>query len=44
MDHAWGSTEEALLLPMVAIATGIQCIEKHLTLDPLLELEDNVSL
>lgn len=44
MDHsAGGSAEDATFLPLMAITTGIDTIEKHLSLDPLLELEDFIS-
>jgi N,N'-diacetyllegionaminate synthase len=43
MDHSDGSSEEAFYLPLMAASLGVSCIEKHLTLDPLLEIEDYVS-
>lgn len=44
MDHSkGGNSEEAILLPMMALATGVEVIEKHLTLDYAMELEDYVS-
>lgn len=43
MDHSLGTSEDALYLPLVSIGTGIHCIEKHLSLDPMLEIEDFVS-
>lgn len=43
MDHSLGSAEEALLLPLVALGMGAGCIEKHITLDYSLQIEDYVS-
>ncbi len=44
MDHSLGgNSEEATILPLIAMMGGITCIEKHLTLDYALELEDYVS-
>lgn len=44
MDHsAGGEAEDATVLPLMAISTGINVIEKHLSLDHLLQLEDYVS-
>jgi len=43
MDHSLGKSDDAFYLPVMALATGITCIEKHLTLDPLLEVEDFIS-
>ncbi|MEK6809741.1 MAG: N-acetylneuraminate synthase family protein [Nanoarchaeota archaeon] len=43
MDHSLGISEDALNLPLMALSTGISCIEKHLTLDPLLKMEDSIS-
>ncbi len=44
MDHsAGGDAEDATILPLMAISTGIEVIEKHLSLDQLLQLEDYVS-
>ncbi len=43
MDHSLGTSEDALYLPVVSVGTGICCIEKHLSLDPALEIEDFVS-
>ena len=43
MDHSLGISDDALYLPLVSIGTGICCIEKHFSLDPLLEIEDYVS-
>lgn len=43
MDHSKGDQEDAFYLPIMTLATGIKCIEKHITLDPLLEVEDYIS-
>lgn len=43
MDHSLGSDEEAFLLPVMALAQGISCIEKHITLDYSLQMEDYIS-
>jgi N,N'-diacetyllegionaminate synthase len=43
MDHSVGSHDEAYYLPMIALGQGVTCIEKHITLDYSLEIEDYVS-
>lgn len=43
MDHSLGSAEQAFFLPCAALGMGADCIEKHITLDYLLEIEDYVS-
>jgi len=43
MDHSLGSADEAFYLPMIALGQGISCIEKHITLDYSLRIEDYVS-
>jgi N,N'-diacetyllegionaminate synthase len=43
MDHSKGDSEDAFFLPCVALGMGVNCIEKHITLDYLLEIEDYVS-
>ena len=43
MDHSVGSHDEAYYLPMIALGQGVSCIEKHITLDYSLEIEDYVS-
>lgn len=43
MDHSEGSLDEALLLPVLAVGLGVDVIEKHITLDRVLEIEDFVS-
>jgi len=43
MDHADGGKDEAQQLSLVALGMGITAIEKHLTLDRLLKIEDYVS-
>jgi N,N'-diacetyllegionaminate synthase len=43
MDHTLGSDEEAFYLPMIALGQGVSCIEKHISLDHSLEIEDYIS-
>lgn len=43
MDHSLGSSDEAFYLPLVALGFGILSIEKHITLDYSLEIEDYIS-
>lgn len=43
MDHSLGSSQEAFYLPLLALGTGISCIEKHISLDYSLKIEDYVS-
>jgi len=43
MDHSLGVSEEAFYLPVMAAGLGVSCIEKHITLDPLLQIEDYIS-
>jgi sialic acid synthase SpsE len=43
MDHSKGSEQEAFHLPLVALGLGVSCIEKHITLDYSLEIEDYIS-
>ena len=43
MDHTDGSDEETMTVSLVALAYGVQCIEKHITLDRTLQLEDYIS-
>ena len=43
MDHAEGGTDEAALLALLALSFAPACIEKHLSLDRALRLEDFVS-
>ncbi|GMV21732.1 MAG: sialic acid synthase [Acidimicrobiia bacterium] len=43
MDHAEGGHEDAELLALLALPFGPACIEKHLSLDRSLQLEDYVS-
>lgn len=40
MDHADGDADEAQCLAILALPYGVVCIEKHLTLDRALEIED----
>ena len=43
MDHSLGSSSEAFYLPMIALGFKVACIEKHITLDYALKLEDYIS-
>lgn len=43
MDHSDGQSDAALTLALMALPLGISSIEKHLSLDPLLQLEDYLS-
>lgn len=43
MDHSAGNDDASILLPMIALGTGITCIEKHISLDYKLEIEDYIS-
>lgn len=43
MDHAEAASSDADVLSLMALPYEVVCIEKHLGLDPVLELEDNVS-
>lgn len=43
MDHSTGDSDDAVSLALLALPFGIHCIEKHISLDRLLELEDYVS-
>ena len=43
MDHADGGSDDAMDLSLVALPFGIKCIEKHISLDRVLQLEDYVS-
>jgi N,N'-diacetyllegionaminate synthase len=43
MDHADGASDEAGWLATLALPFGVRLIEKHLTLDRALEIEDYVS-
>lgn len=43
MDHTDGSSEDAMSLALMVIPLGIECIEKHISLDRILKLEDYVS-
>ena len=42
-DHSAGDSESALYLPFVALGTGVEVIEKHLTLSRAAEIEDYIS-
>jgi sialic acid synthase SpsE len=43
MDHSDGGNDEAFYLPLMAVSLGVSQIEKHITLDRILEIEDFVS-
>jgi sialic acid synthase SpsE len=43
MDHSSGEDEASFYLPVMALALGVDCIEKHITLDRILKIEDYVS-
>ena len=43
MDHSDGGSEDAFHLSLLAMGMGISVIEKHLTLDRSLRIEDYVS-
>jgi len=43
MDHADGSSDEAQTLSLLALSFGVDYIEKHISLDRALALEDYVS-
>jgi sialic acid synthase SpsE len=43
MDHSLGSSDEAFWLPLMALGVGATCIEKHITLDYSLQIEDYIS-
>lgn len=43
MDHSLGSSPEAFQLSLLALGAGISCIEKHITLDYSLKIEDYIS-
>lgn len=43
MDHADGASDEAMTVALLALAFDVDCIEKHISLDRALALEDYVS-
>ena len=43
MDHTLGSSRDSFYVPIVAIGLGIASLEKHITLDYALKLEDYIS-
>jgi N,N'-diacetyllegionaminate synthase len=43
MDHSAGDEEDSFYLPLMALALGVDCIEKHITLDRILKIEDYIS-
>jgi N,N'-diacetyllegionaminate synthase len=43
MDHSKGTEDESIYLPILALGFGVSCIEKHISLDHILEVEDYIS-
>lgn len=43
MDHSAGAGDEAFYLPLMALGQGVSYIEKHITLDYSLQIEDFIS-
>jgi len=43
MDHSDGGSDDAMTLALMVLPLGIDCIEKHISLDRSLQLEDYVS-
>ena len=43
MDHADGELEDKWYLSMMALSLEVSCIEKHITLDRVLKVEDYIS-
>jgi sialic acid synthase SpsE len=43
MDHSHGLSEDSIYLSVAALATEVEYIEKHISLDPLLKLQDSDS-
>jgi sialic acid synthase SpsE len=43
MDHTLGTSPEAFALPLIALGLGINVLEKHITLDHALKIEDHIS-
>ena len=43
MDHSQGNSDEAFYLPLMAMSLGAEVIEKHLSLDYSLQIEDYIS-
>ncbi len=43
MDHSSGNSPDAMSLPILALGFNIVCLEKHITLDPILQIEDYLS-
>ncbi|MFA6051862.1 MAG: N-acetylneuraminate synthase family protein [Methylobacter sp.] len=43
MDHSVGSQDDSISLPLIALGLGATCIEKHITLDYSLQIEDYIS-
>ena len=43
MDHSDGKMDDSLYLPILALGLGCDCLEKHISLDHALEIEDHIS-
>lgn len=43
MDHSAGDSLDAMSLPILALGFDIVALEKHITLDPILQIEDYLS-
>ena len=43
MDHSNGAKDDAFLTSLIALGMDISCIEKHITLDHILKIEDYIS-
>jgi len=43
MDHTDGGSDDASTLALMALSFGVECIEKHISLDRTLQLEDYAS-
>ena len=43
MDHTKGDNDFALYVPLIAIGCGANIIEKHITFDHTLHIEDHIS-
>lgn len=43
MDHSLGCSAEAFQVPLIALGAGVKCIEKHISLDYSLQIEDYIS-
>jgi sialic acid synthase SpsE len=43
MDHTLGCSDNAFYIPLISLGMGVTCIEKHITLDYELQIEDHIS-